>query len=227
MLAGFTYLLGEVAALLVLSAGAGLLAGRYLWPARGRGPSVPTVRAAAQGVRATGPIPSPDPSPDPTPDTPRGTPATSPDRSSPGATDPASPAASDSAVTELEHRLRASRAEVVKLQAEALRLKAAVDAVADRKDAEMGRLETAAIEALDSLIASSTKRMTALEEESRLAAAAAREHERDLEEERYRVARLQAALSERDERVALLLQDLSDRNRRIEILSARQTPPPT
>jgi chromosome segregation ATPase len=121
----------------------------------------------------------------------------------------------DPAVADLERRLRSSRAEVVTLQAEALRLKTAIAAVADSKDAEMGRLESAAIEALDSLIASNQQRMTTLEEETAASAATARRHERDLEEERRHALRLQVALTDRDERIAALANELADRERRL------------
>lgn len=211
MLAGLRYLVTEVAVLLVVSAGIGLLAGRYLWPRRPRG-------AGAHGLAQPAPH-----SPAGTPASPAGSPASpagslhGPASVAPGDLTTAALAPSvrhDALVAELERRLQSSRAEVVKLQAEALRLKAAVSAVSDRKDAEMGRLETAAIEALDSLIASSTRRTTALEEESRVAAAAARDHELALAEERNRAARLQAALSERDARIAQLLGELTTRERR-------------
>jgi hypothetical protein len=74
--------------------------------------------------------------------------------------------------------------------------------VADRKDIEMGRLETAAIEALESTIAACRERVRFLESKLHAAESAARQLELDLAEERQRTRRLQEILAELDGLIA-------------------------
>jgi chromosome segregation ATPase len=99
------------------------------------------------------------------------------------------------ALDERDGRLRASRAEIRELRA-------ALVSVVDRKDVEMGRLETAAIEALESTIAAHRERIRTLENQLRAAESAVQQKELHLAEERHRTKRLQAALAERDELMA-------------------------
>jgi hypothetical protein len=112
------------------------------------------------------------------------------------------------ALAHLEHRLATSEAEVQNLRT-------AVTTIEDRKEAEMGRLESGAIEALDSLIATHQRRQLALEAQIQAAKSSARFQERELEAERRRSLRLQAALTERDERIAALTADVAARDRRL------------
>jgi hypothetical protein len=114
------------------------------------------------------------------------------------------------ALAHLEQRLATSEAEVQDLRV-------AVTTIEDRKEAEMGRLESGAIEALDSLIATHQKRQLALETQLQAAKSAARYQERELEAERRRSLRLQAALTERDERIAALVEEVAERDRRLSL----------
>jgi hypothetical protein len=98
---------------------------------------------------------------------------------------------------EAERRLWACRAEVTELRATLAEL-------SDRKDLEMARLETAAIEALETTITAHRDRITALEKE---VAAGRRQLDdaRDAtENQRRRAERLAEALAERDTRIAEL-----------------------
>ena len=113
------------------------------------------------------------------------------------------------ALAHLEQRLVTSESEVANLRA-------AVASIEDTKEAEMGRLESGAIEALDSLIATHQRRLLILESELQTATSTARDHERELEAERRRSLRLQAALAERDEHLAALAARLADQERRLE-----------
>jgi chromosome segregation ATPase len=115
------------------------------------------------------------------------------------------------ALAHLEQRLATSEAEVENLRV-------AVTTIEDRKEAEMGRLESGAIEALDSLIATHQRRQSALETQLQTAKATARYQERELEAERRRSLRLQAALTERDERIAALTADIAERDRQLGLL---------
>ena len=99
------------------------------------------------------------------------------------------------AVEERDGRLRASRAEIRQLRA------ALVD-VSDRKDIEMGRLETGAIEAIESTIAAHRERIRGLENMLYAAESTARHYEFQLAEERQRTRRLQDTLAERDALIA-------------------------
>ncbi len=105
---------------------------------------------------------------------------------------------------EREEQLRASRAEIALRgsRAEILQLRAALASLADSKDVEIGRLETAAIEALESTIAAHNEHIKLLEEELRTAKSAGQQQELQLAEERNRTTRLQAILAERDALIA-------------------------
>ncbi|MFZ0161692.1 MAG: hypothetical protein WAL50_21900 [Kineosporiaceae bacterium] len=106
------------------------------------------------------------------------------------------------ALSGLEQRLRASESEV-----DQLRL--AVAQVADHKDAEMGRLESGAIRALDSVILTHREQIDALQDQLEAATAAAHEHAEVLAAERLLNQRLRAALGGRDERIAALARQLN------------------
>ncbi len=106
-------------------------------------------------------------------------------------------------VHELERELTASQATVQELRT-------TVTTITDHKDAEMGRLESRAIQAMDSLIASHEERISAVQELLESARAEARSLERDLEAERRHTLRLQAALVERDEAIERITAELQD-----------------
>lgn len=76
--------------------------------------------------------------------------------------------------------------------------------VRDEKDTEMGRLETHAIEAMESTMSRSEQRIDALERELADARAALRRSEDDLTTQRGQTERLRKALSERDARITRL-----------------------
>jgi exonuclease VII large subunit len=162
---GLSYLLAQVALLLVLAGILGGLAGRYL-----RLAATPARRPWVGGTGTD-------------------TPTTG----------------------ELERQLAAA-------EATAHELRRTVATITDHKDAEMGRLESRAIQAMDSLIASHQERVHALQSHLQTASAEARYHERELEAERRRTLRLQAALVDRDERIQTLTSDLADRDRRLHYL---------
>jgi hypothetical protein len=107
------------------------------------------------------------------------------------------------AKAELERQLTDSRTEVEQLRAAASEL-------SDRKDAEMGRLETGAIQALETTIASHTQRVDALRNELDKAQELIRGLEQDLLIERSRSERLQAALADRDQHLSSLMAGLGE-----------------
>jgi predicted RNase H-like nuclease (RuvC/YqgF family) len=111
-------------------------------------------------------------------------------------------------VDDLGRRLTASEATVQELRT-------TVTTITDHKDTEMGRLESRAIQAMDSLIASHQERGHALQARLDTATSQARHQERELEAERRRTLRLQAALVERDERISALTSELADRERHL------------
>jgi predicted RNase H-like nuclease (RuvC/YqgF family) len=158
-MAGFSYLVAQLALLLLVALVLGTVAGRYLWPGRARG-------------RADGPE-----------------------------------------AEELRMRVVASEATVQELRT-------TVSTITDHKDAEIGWLETRAIQAMDSLVRSHDERVLALQTQVETATAQTRHQERELEAERRHTLRLQAALVERDERITTLTADLADKDRRLSLLSS-------
>jgi hypothetical protein len=175
MFDGYGLLTVQLAVLLAVGVLLGLLAGRYVWPRRPSARASTAQTSASSAGSAGSVVPY------------AGLPSASP-----------LPTPEPSAVAQLAHRLASSEAEVV-------RLRAAVRAVADHKDTEMGRLETGAIEALDALIADHTARVAMMEAEITAATDGERNAVRDLEAERRRTLRLQAALAQRDEQLAALM----------------------
>ncbi|WP_238013460.1 hypothetical protein KZZ52_23980 [Dactylosporangium sp. AC04546] len=89
-----------------------------------------------------------------------------------------------------------------RLRAEVAELRAALVNVADRKDAEMGRLETAAIEALESTNTAYGERIALLEDALRATASVVQEQDLQLAEQQHRIDRLRSALAERDRLLA-------------------------
>ena len=87
---------------------------------------------------------------------------------------------------------------------EAAALRSALARLTDQKDAELGRLETGAIEAMESTMASSRQRIGELETRLRESVEVCRGLEVRLESERGRTSRLEAALVERDRRILRL-----------------------
>lgn len=90
--------------------------------------------------------------------------------------------------------LAAARDEAAALRSELARL-------TDRKDAEIGRLETGAIQAMESTMASSRERIADLEKRLQESAEEIRGLEVRLQSERGRTSRLETALVERDRRI--------------------------
>jgi hypothetical protein len=99
-----------------------------------------------------------------------------------------------------ERRLWACRAEVTELRATLAEL-------SDRKDLEMARLETAAIEALETTITAHRERITVLEKELAAAQRQFDDAREGAEEQRRRADRLAEALAERDTRISELTGD--------------------
>jgi len=117
-------------------------------------------------------------------------------------------------VTELEARLSESQStlketwrQLKQTEAELVRMRRQVQELEDRKEAEMGRLESGAIAALESTIATHRDQVAKLEEKLRAAESTAQEHVRELAVERRRSAQLQSALAERDQHIATLMSE--------------------
>jgi chromosome segregation ATPase len=124
--------------------------------------------------------------------------------SAPSTTTPP-PSDLEPALVNLEERLRASESEV-------LELRRAVSEVSDQKDVEMGRLESGAIRALDSVITTHQQQLASLRDQLDAATETAREHEERLEAERLLSERLRTVLATRDEHIAELTQQLNGRS---------------
>lgn len=117
-------------------------------------------------------------------------------------TSPAAPADLEPALSGLEQRLRASESEVEDLRQ-------AMSQIADRKDTEMGRLESGAIRALDTVILTHQEQIAALEARLEATELAATEQAELLAAERVLGQRLRAALDSRDSRIAALSRQLN------------------
>lgn len=127
---------------------------------------------------------------------------------------PASQRTEDEAtVLQLQARLEESHRRLAQADEELLRMRAHVQAVADHSEAEMGRLESGAIAALETAIASHREQMEALQAQLRAAEETRREQAQQLDLERRRTAQLQSALAERDEHLATLTANLKERRR--------------
>ncbi len=104
---------------------------------------------------------------------------------------------SQSMLTAIWHRLQHTEAELNRMQRQVRELE-------DRKEAEIGRLESGAITALESTIAAHREQVAELDEKLRTAESGVREHVRELAIERRRSAQLQSALTERNQHIATL-----------------------
>jgi hypothetical protein len=104
-------------------------------------------------------------------------------------------------VTEQRDETRAGLAEA---QAEVLRLSGSAKAMTDRAEAEMGRMESAAIAALESAATSNRQEVAELRHSLATAEDAARVLRNEFDAERRRSASLQSALADRDIQLANL-----------------------
>jgi predicted RNase H-like nuclease (RuvC/YqgF family) len=95
-------------------------------------------------------------------------------------------------------------ADLAAAREEAATLRSALARVTDQKDTEIGRLETGAIEAMETTMASSQQRIGELEARLRESTEECRRLEVRLQSEQSRTARLEAALVERDRRILRL-----------------------
>lgn len=200
MLDGFGYLLGQIAVLLVGAMAVGVLAGRYGWP------------------RAT---PTPTPS---TPDRnlPAGSPARPEGRGHPQAA-AAQPLLAPAVLpaTEAEKRLAETLRRVAEADAEVLRMRAEAQALANRHEAEMGRLESGALSVLESTIAAHTEHVATLEGQLQEAEERTRQQEQQLDAERRRTGQLQLALTERDAHATDLMATIAELEHRLGELEHR------
>ena len=85
-----------------------------------------------------------------------------------------------------------------------VRLRLQARELVDQKEAEMGRLESGAIAALESTISAHQEQVTELEAKLAAAERTAEEREREVAAEHRRAQQLQAALAERDQHLATL-----------------------
>ncbi|MGF1646294.1 MAG: hypothetical protein ACFCVF_05175 [Kineosporiaceae bacterium] len=175
MTAGLLYVAGEAALLLVVALVVGVLLGRFAWPRRRPAPT------------SAGLTPTPAP-----------TPTTGPPGTGEGGASPESAVGDRRTLDAAERRLWACRTEVTELRATLAEL-------SDKKDLEMARLETAAIEALETTITAHRDRITALEREVAAGQRQLDEARALAEAQRRRADLLTEALAERDSRIADLL----------------------
>lgn len=103
--------------------------------------------------------------------------------------------------------LAETRRQLTDADAEVVRLRLQAKELADRKETEMGRLESGAIAALESTIATHQEQVTQLEERLKAALNVAEERGHELVIERRRCEQLQSALAERDQHLANLNAD--------------------
>jgi hypothetical protein len=116
-------------------------------------------------------------------------------------------------LNESQWALQETRRQLGQAHAEVIRLWRNVQELADRKEAEMGRLESGAIAALESTIAAHREQVAKLQEKLRAAETAAEEHVQELVVERRRSDQLRAALSERYEHIATLMSERQQQER--------------
>lgn len=108
---------------------------------------------------------------------------------------------------ESQAALKETQARLGQAEAELLRLRRQVRGLEDRKEAEMGRLESGAIAALESAIAAHAEQVARLEEKLLTTEGTVEEHIRELAIERNRCAQLRSALADRDQHIATLASD--------------------
>ncbi len=221
MLDGLSYLFGQVSVLLLVALGLGILAGRFVWPARAGAARGPHDTAAPGPAGTASPATHPVGSSAPaaagsfvaggagTPHAPAvGSPGPAPGAPPQGGDD-----RSGGQLAQAEAVLGETRRRLAQADAEVMRLRAQAQALADQKEAEMGRLESGAIAALESTISAHGERVAALEVQLRAAEEAARSQDQQLDAERRRSSQLQAALAERDEHLATLTAGIDERER--------------
>jgi DNA repair exonuclease SbcCD ATPase subunit len=198
MFEGFGFLVGQIALLLVLIALLGVVLGallaRRFWPVR--------VRPDAAEV--------PTPAPVPVTATVAAAPP-SPDHRAAAPLAPAPAPAQTPAAAEFEQERAELQARLREAQAEAARLRTAFTELGDAKETEMGRLETGAIQALETTIATHNARLESARRELEHAQSTVRNLIQDLDLERRRGDRLQAALADRDEHMSRLMADPATR----------------
>jgi predicted nucleic acid-binding Zn-ribbon protein len=129
----------------------------------------------------------------------------------------ARPAASQGALDDTAAKLRSvtarlgeTRAELDEARAEVRRLSDRAKAMSDRAETEMGRMESAAIAALESTAASNRQEVAGLRELLAAAEDAARALQAELDAERGRSEQLQSALTGRDTELAGLRASIRD-----------------
>lgn len=173
MLSGFGYLFGWIALPLTLAVVIGVFLGRFAWPRRDGGRPMTAPPAPAESEAS------------------------------------ARLAVAEQRLTETESQLAASqvalagtRSKLSEAHAEVLRMSSRARALADQKEVEIGRLESGAIAALESTIATHREQVAGLEAKLKDAQAEAREQSQLLDVERRRTAQLQLALAERDAHLA-------------------------
>lgn len=88
-------------------------------------------------------------------------------------------------------------------------LRATIEQLRDQHETELGRLETGAIEAMESTIARSDLRIQLLEEELNRAKDQLRQREVELSTQRSQAVRLRDQLQERDRRIGVLTRQSS------------------
>jgi chromosome segregation ATPase len=114
----------------------------------------------------------------------------------------------------LQRELDDARHEADELRIRVAELTGEVQAVSDRTEAEMGRLESGAIATLESVITNHRRRIDALELQLRDARIEVRNGRRQLDHEQLRNSRLEAVITQRDERMAQLSDDAAEREQR-------------
>jgi archaellum component FlaC len=187
---------GLVVVLVLAAVALGVMLGRYAWPRRRDTPSAPVVP-----VRPVAGLPAP--------------------RDGLHAADEDARVRAEYAEAQLDQaRLRAAELEAQLSESQSMlrgiwhrlqhtetelgRLHRQVKELEDRKEAEIGRLESGAIAALESTIATHREQVAELDEKLRAAESAAQEHVRELAVERRRSAQLQSALAEQSQHIATL-----------------------
>jgi hypothetical protein len=177
MLDGFSHLFVQFALLLALAVLVGVVVGHYAWPRR--------------------PAPKAPVAPPPAP--------AEAEASARLAVTEQRLAESEARLAETGTKLADTRRKLSEAHAEVLRMSARAQAMADQKEAEMGRLESGAIAALESTIATHREQVTALELQLHAAEETVKLQQQQLDAESRRAAQLQAALAERDAHVATLM----------------------
>ncbi|CUU60353.1 hypothetical protein Ga0074812_13868 [Parafrankia irregularis] len=115
---------------------------------------------------------------------------------------PGRPDESSARLRSVTRQLDETRAALAEAQAEMLRMSGTTKAMTDRAETEMGRMESAAITALESAAASNRQEVAGLRRSLAAAEDAARVLRGDLDAERRRAALIESALAGRDAQLA-------------------------